>query len=234
MGEVKNEINKLFEIMYESPTGPLAFTVSIVFFFLYMILQLIELNTFVKNMDILDPSKTTRGTFVYVYLVGYYSFIFKIFIQLFTVVVLLTIIVWVIVGVTHIFKTSHNSGGAGRGGGRGVAKYNSASEMRGGTDAEIGNKLYDAFTYVFINVMGIILSRNFFMVFFIMIPILILFFTIIFAQFYDRDMILNNDADKTTRIMLTNHNFMMMIITMLSIIGVITMAAYYYFTFIPK
>jgi len=231
MEEAKNEINKLFEIMYKSSSGPLAFTVSIVFFFLYMILQLIELNTFVKSMEILDPTKTTRGTFVYVYLVGYFSFIFKIFIQLFTVVVLLTIIVWIIVGVTHIFKTSQSGGKVV--GGKG---YNSASEMKGGTDAVILTKLQDAFTYVFINVMGIILSHNFFMIFFIMIPILILFFTIMFAQFYDRDMLLNNnaDADKSTRIMLTNHNFMMMIITMLSTLGVIILAGYYYLTVIPK
>ena len=209
-----------FMIMYKELPGEMnptiAFTVSLVFFFLYMILQLIELNTFIKNMEVLDVTKTTRGTLVYVYLVGYFSFMFKLFLQLFTVVILLTLIFWIIMGICHIWTHSQSGG----------KLYNSAAEMKGGSGIE--QVLQKWAGRAFTNVMGVVLINNFFLVFFIIIPLLLLFFIIIFAQFYNRDMIIDNDSDKSTRIMLTNHNFMMMIITMLIVFGIIILASQYY------
>lgn len=213
---------KFTDMMYKPNMG-IAFTISLILFFLYMILQLIELNTFIKSMDILDVTKTTRGTLVYTYLLGYFVFIFKLFIQLFTIVVIVTVIFWIIIGVFHIFTSVNQSGG-----------YTSAAAMRGGEAENLTKKLQNAVIKVFANVMGIVLLKNFFIIFFVVIPLIILFFTLIFSQFYDRDIIIEKDEANATRITLTNHNFMIMLITIISVFGVLILAMDYYFLLINR
>ena len=213
---------KFTDMMYKPNMG-IAFTISLILFFLYMILQLIELNTFIKSMDILDVTKTTRGTLVYTYLLGYFVFIFKLFLQLFTIVIIVTLIFWIIIGVFHIFTSVNQSGG-----------YTSAAAMRGGEAENLTKKLQNAVIKVFANVMGIILLKNFFIIFFVVIPLIILFFTLIFSQFYDRDIIIEKDEANATRITLTNHNFMIMLITIISVFGVLILAMDYYFSLINR
>jgi hypothetical protein len=213
---------KFTDMMYKPNMG-IAFTISLILFFLYMILQLIELNTFIKSMDILDVTKTTRGTLVYTYLLGYFVFIFKLFLQLFTIVIIVTLIFWIIIGVFHIFTSVNQSGG-----------YTSAAAMRGGEAENLTKKLQNAVIKVFANVMGIILLKNFFIIFFVVIPLIILFFTLIFSQFYDRDIIIEKDEANATRITLTNHNFMIMLITIISVFCVLILAMDYYFSLINR
>jgi hypothetical protein len=214
--------DKFTDIMYKPNMG-IPFTISLILFFLYMILQLIELNTFIKSMDILDVTKTTRSTLVYTYLLGYFVFIFKLFIQLFTIVVIVTVIFWIIIGIFHIFTSINQSGG-----------YNSAAAMRGGEAENLAKKLLNAVIKVITNVMGIVLLNNFFIIFFVVIPLIILFFTLIFSQFYNRDIIIDKDEANATRITLTNHNFMMMLITLISVFGVLILAMDFYYLLINR
>lgn len=208
---------KLHEIinMYKPNMG-IVLAVSLVIFFLYMILQLIEMNTFVKGMDVLDVTKTTRGSLVYTYLVAYFVFFYKLTLNLLTLVVLLTIIMWIIVAMTHMLKSSQEGG------------YSSALELRGGSSSELGSKMKVVALKVVTYVMGTYFLKNFFMIFLVIIPLFILFFTYSFIWFYDRDIIQTKDQDNVARIMATNHNFMILVITTLSVFGILKLVIDYY------
>lgn len=199
------------------PSMVIPFAVSLFVFFLYMILQIIDMNSFVKGMDILDASKTNKGTLVFAYLVGYISFLFKLILQLLTLVVLLTLIFWIIVGMTHMLKDSQSGGG----------NYGSVRELRGGEGGDAGEKMKKVGIKVVTYLMGLFFVKNFFIVFIFIVPVFILFFTIMYAQFYDRDIMRKKDKEKEALIMGTNHNFMIMAITGIIVLSLVMVSVYY-------
>lgn len=192
-----------FKIDMDEDNMIFPFCVSFVFFFLYMILQLIDLNKYIKGLDILDASTTTRMTIITTYAVGYYVFFFKLLLQLFVLVVIVTMIVWIIVVLVNIIKKNQAAGG-----------FASAADLRGGAAMELGAALESSAKGVISYIMGIFFSKhpNFLIIFFIVIPIFILLFTIGFSMFYDKDLIEEKNKDTSSKITLTNHNFMMFVI----------------------
>lgn len=207
--------------MYK-PSMAIPFCISLIVFFAYMILQLIELNTFVKGMDVTDPTKATKSTLVFAYMVGYLSFFFKLLLQMLTLVVLITLIMWLIIGATHMLRDSQEGGG----------NYTSARELHGGESGDVGSKMKSIAIKVVTYVMGVIFLRNFMVIFLFIIPIFLLFFTIMYFQFYDRNSITRRDGDKSTRICMTNHNFMMFMITSLAVFAILSLSITYLFTVI--
>lgn len=199
------------------PSMVIPFAVSLFVFFLYMILQIIDLNSFVKGMDILDANKTNKGTLVFAYIVGYISFLFKLMLQLLTLVVLLTLIFWIIVGMTHMLKDSQSGGGS----------YGSVRELRGGEGGDVGEKMKKVAIKVVTYLMGVFFVKNFFIVFLFIIPVFILFFTIMYVQFYNRDIMRKKDKEKEALIMGTSHNFMMMTITAIIVFSLVMVSVYY-------
>lgn len=201
-----------------SPSMVIPFAVSLFVFFLYMMLQIIDLNSFVKGMEILDASKANKGTLVFAYVAGYISFLFKLMLQLLTLVVLLTLIFWIIVGMTHMLKDSQSGGG----------NYGSVRELRGGEGGDVGEKMKKVAIKVVTYLMGLFFVKNFFIVFVFIVPVFILFFTIMYVQFYDRDIMRKKDKEKEALIMSTNHNFMMMVITAIIVFSVVMVSVYYF------
>lgn len=194
--------------MYAPGMG-FAFTTSLVAFFMYMMLQLIELRSFVQSMDVFDVELTKRSTFLYAHYFGYYVFIFRIIMNLIVLVVLITVIVWLILGMTQIFVGGQSGGGgASYGGG-----YESAAHFRGGNLMTLGDRMQSAALSIGKHILGVLFERNFLMLFFVVNAIFLLFFLIIFVQLYDRDKILDLNQEKKTNIAKTNHNFVLLIIT---------------------
>jgi uncharacterized membrane protein len=182
-----------------------------------MILQIIDLNTFVKGMNVLDVDQTTRGTIVYTYMVGYFVLLFKLLLQLLTLVVLVTLIMWIIVAMTHMLKSNQEGGGS----------YSSAADLRGGESGDIGKKMKAISLKVVTFLMGTLFLKNFFLIFLFIIPMILLIFLIMYSQFYDRNIIIKNDNKNAPRIMNTNHSFIIMIITMLLVFGILILCIYY-------
>lgn len=206
------------------PSMVIPFAVSLFVFFLYMMLQIIDLNSFVKGMDILDASKTNKGTLAFAYIVGYINFLFKLMLQILTLVVLLTLIFWIIVGMTHMLKDSQSGGG----------NYGSVRELRGGEGGDVGEKMKKVAIKVVTYLMGVFFVKNFFVVFLFIIPVFILFFTIMYVQFYDRDIMRKKDKEKEALIMGTNHNFMMMSITAIVVFSLVMVSVYYFMDIIKN
>ena len=199
------------------PSMVIPFAVSLFVFFLYMMLQVIDMNSFVKGMDILDASKSNRASLVFGYLVGYITFFFKLVLQLLTLVVLLTIIFWIIVGMTSMLKDSQSGGG----------NYASVRELRGGEGGDVGEKMKKVAIKVVTYLMGVFFVKNFMIVFLFIVPVFILFFTIMYVQFYNRDIMRKKDKEKEALIMGTNHNFMMMVITAIIVFSLVMVSIYY-------
>lgn len=207
--------------MYKPNKGP-AFCISMVFFFMYMILQLIDLNTFIRGMDVLDVNKTSRTTIIFSYIVGYFYFFIKLTLQLLTLVILVTIIVWAIIGMTHMLVSSQEGG------------FSSAAELRGGSANGLGLKMKNSATTVVEYILGVYFLRHFYLIFLVIIPILLIFFVIMFSQFYDKQIIVKRDQDNVVRIMATNHNFMILVITALVVFAITNLAFDYFFEILKE
>ncbi len=204
--------------MYK-PDMAIPLCISLIVFFLYMMLQLVDLNNFVKGLNVLDVNQTTRGTIIYAYMIGYFTLLFKLLLQLITLVVLVTLIMWIIVAMTHMLKSNQEGGG----------NYSSAAELRGGESGDIGKKMKTIALRVVTYLMGTIFLKNFFLIFLFIIPMILLVFLIGYSQFYDRNIITTNPVDKdyAPRIMNTNHSFIMMVMTMLLVFGILILCIYY-------
>lgn len=211
--------------MYKPGMG-FAYATSLVVFFMYMMLQLIDLNNFVQSMEVTEVEKATRSTLVFAYMVGYFVFFFKLLLNLITLVFLVTIIIWIILGMTQMLVGQEGGGGMHGGGPQ------SAAELRGGSMQDLGKNMAKAAKNVGAHFMGIIFVDNFYFIFTFIIPIFLLFFLIMFVQFYKRDIILENNQDQKTNIALTNHNFMMLMITTLATFGILKISIDYMYKLI--
>ena len=105
--------------------------------------------------------------------------------------------------------------------------FSSAAELRGGASNDLGTKMKMVALKVVTYVMGVFFLKNFFLIFLIIIPIFLVFFTLMFAQFYDSKIIINNDEDHITNIATTNHNFLIMVITTLVVFGTLSLVIDY-------
>jgi hypothetical protein len=201
----------------------IAFTVSLILFFAYMILELINLNSNIRDMDILNIETTSRATLVYTYVTGYLRFIFKLTMKLLTLGILISIILWIILTIFELL-----------GGGQSGGKYNSAAELRGGSLGELSAKFKNIAVTVIMHIMGTYFLRNFIFIFLVIIPLFLLFFTMMFSQFYDPKIILAKDGVNAPNITETNHNYMIMVITTLVVFGLLKLLIDYVLLFMKN
>ena len=227
MDQLKEQIRQT--IYDTNGTGPYAFYTSLIFFFLYLILQLIDVNSFVKTFDILEVSKTSRTTIVFSYMIAYFYMFVKLILQLLTIVIIMTLIVWVFIAMKSMIGGGDSSGNGG-----GVRKATSAAEFLGGQANSLQDKFIGAILEIFKWILGAVFLNNFMLIFFIIIPILFLFFLICYVQFYDRKIIIEKDYGKEQLISTTNHNFLMMVMTTMCVFGLLTLTIDYSFEIMNK
>jgi hypothetical protein len=135
-----------------------------------------------------------------------------------TLVVITTLIVWLLIGAANMLKSSQSGGG----------EYNSARELRGGESGNIGEQMKMWGIRVATHLMGTIFLKNFFLTFIFIVPFFLLIFAIMYAQFYDRGVIIQRDVEYSKRIMETNHNFMFLVITTLVVFAILWLLLVYF------
>lgn len=182
-----------------------ALAVSMTTFFLVMILQSIEMNTFVKGMGIIEIERLKKTSIVFAYIFGYYYMFFKIILALFVVYGLINVIGWAIFGIVHMFTGGDQGGGA----------MLSAAHLLAGGGAELGEKMKNLAKKTAVYFFGILFLRKSMLSFLFIMPMVVLTFVIMFVSYLDKNIVEDRHQEEMTRIATTNHNFIVYIITTL-------------------
>lgn len=188
--------------MYK-PSSLMPFILSALLFLLYGIINLIEMNGYILNFNVIDVDKLTRITMIYIYMAGYYMFILKLVVYLITLYIL-TLIVRIIVAtiIRTIIPGIKISG----------IKSGGANEIQYGAAMEGQNKLLDAAIINMRWLLSFILSSSFIILFLIIIPLFLFVVLFTYSKFYNQDNIKNENRNEAPKIMLTHHNFLVYLI----------------------
>ena len=184
-----------------------AFLVSAVLFLLYGIINLIDINGYIKNFNILDVDSVARGTMVYAYVSGYFMFVLKVVIALITLFILTLIIRIAVSTVIRIFTPQKQSGGA-------------AAIMRGAA-VDTSNKVAEAVTANMRWLLSFMTSPTFLIIFLVIIPIFFLFVLLAYSRFYNQENIKAENMNEAPKIMTTHHNFLVFVMSSLFAIAFI-------------
>jgi hypothetical protein len=184
-----------------------AFLLSAVLFLLYSIINLIDINGYIKNYNILDVDSVSRGTMVYAYMSGYFMFVLKVVIALVTLFILTLIIRIAVATVIRIFTPKKQSGGAS------IIMQGAASDMT--------NKVAEAVTSNMRYLLAFITSPSFIVIFLVIVPIFLFFALLGYSRFYNQEHIKQENSNEAPRIMTTHHNFLLFLISSLFTIGFI-------------
>lgn len=188
-----------------SPSFLKAFMLSSLLFLLYGIINLIDANGYILNFNVLDVDVTSRGLMVYAYLSGYYMLILKIVIALITLFVLTLIIRVAVATVIRIFTPSQNGGGA--------------YAIMQGASFDVSNKVAEAVMGNMRYLLSFVTSTTFITIFLVIIPLFMFFVLMSYSRFYNQNVIKSENMNDAPRIMLTNHYFLMFIISSLFAVG---------------
>ncbi len=179
-----------------------AFMVSATLFLLYSIINLIDLNGYIKEFNILDVASTPRGRFVFAYMGGYFMFILKVVLALLTLFILLLIIRIAVSTLIYVFtaiKKEKQVGGAGP----------LASKLA----ADVMNKVQEAVSSNMRWLLGFITCKPFIIIFLVIVPIFLFFVLLAYSMFYNPEHIQEVNMTEAPRIMLTHHGFFMFLIS---------------------
>jgi len=177
-----------------------------ILFLLYSVINLIEMNGYIKNFNILDVSTCNRGTIIYAYLAGYYMFLLKVIIALVTLFILTLIIRIAISTIVNIFTTKPESQSGG------------ASQIQKGA-AESANLMKVEVVRTNLKyILGFAILKTFVILFLIFIPLFLFFALFAYSRFFNQQHIIRDNNNEAPKIMLTHHNFLIYLIVCLFII----------------
>lgn len=187
-----------------------AFFVSATLFLLYSVINLIEMDKFIKDFNILDIAQTPRGRFIYSYVSGYFMFVLKVILSLVTLFILLLIIRIAVAALIFVFtaiKKKKQEGGA--------------SAIADALKKAVMDKVEQAVTSNMRILLGFVTSKPFIIIFLVIVPIFLFFVTLAYSMFYNPEHIQQVNNNESGRIMWTHHGFMMILISSIVLIAFI-------------
>lgn len=225
-GDVQGKAEKALDNvinLYKNETLPkIAFGISILLFTLYLILNLIDINTFIKGLNIMSPDTCTRSTMVFAYIGGYFMLFLKIILALLTMFVMLCIGTVLIVMILGVVK----KGGAEQSGGY--------LNMVGASDSSIYGTIIKWVKRVTQVILGFFTVQEFIITFMVVLPLFMWMALIAISRYYDSKRLINDqDPEKTQNVMSTNHDFIFFFMVSLIVIGMLYIV-FNYFSHIPK
>jgi hypothetical protein len=189
-----------------SPTALMAVMLSATLFLLYSIINLIDMNGYIKNFNILDVGTYDRGTMIYAYIAGYYMFLLKVIIALITLFILTLILRITVSTIMDVFtqKSNLQSGGA--------------AQIQAGAAESVNLMKNEVVRSNLKYILGFTILKSFVILFLIIIPLFLFFALFAYTKFYDQEQVQNHDKNNAPKIMLTHHNFLIYLIVSLFII----------------
>ena len=180
-----------------------------ILFFLYGIIQLIKLNSeLIREHNILDVEYVNPGYFIYTYLFSYVNFIIKIITSMF-VLFLLILVIRIAYGVIiNIFTTLKSDGSEGTEVSEGVVETGKSSSINPIVETIKANLMW---------IGGFVLNMYFGIIYLVLIPSFLLIVLFVLSKFYDHAGI--KVERRKTDIMNTQHNYMVLFMTLLFVIG---------------
>lgn len=204
----KNGFMGLINMYNEERSYKIPISISAIIFFFTMVIQSIEMSTYIKSMGILEIDRLKKSSIVFAYLSGYYTMFFKMILSIFVIYALLNVIGWVIIGITHLFSGGQSGGGGAI----------SAAHLLAGGGAEVGQKIRSCAIETAVYFFGLIFLKNAILFFSLIIPLVIMSFVLMFTMYLKKDIIEERHEEERTRIVSTNHNLMVYIIVTLFVI----------------
>jgi len=189
-----------------SATALMAVMLSATLFLLYSVINLIDMNGYIKNFNVLDVGTYDKGTMIYAYIAGYYMFLLKVIIALVTLFILTLILRVAVSTIVDVFTPKPNSQSGG------------AAEIHAGA-AESANLMKNEVVRSNLKyILGFTILKSFVILFLILIPLFLFFTLFAYSKFYNQQHVQNNNKDNAPKIMLTHHNFLIYLIVCLFII----------------
>jgi len=204
-----------------------AFMVASLFFFLYGVQTLMDINDYFKESGITDISTVNRATIVYSYMAGYYVYILRLLLALITIFILILIIRIVIATIISIFN---RNGGQEGGGSKG--QEGGAQAIMAGAAADSSNIVAKAIDVNMRWILGFIVCPIFLVMFLIVIPLFLFTFLMVYVFFFDKAIVIS-EQQKSTQIMITHRNFLMFVMTSLLFMCFVY-CIYYFFKMVAK
>lgn len=180
------------------PYSLLPFMLGSLLFLLYGILNIIDMNEYILNFNVIDIDQITRSGIIYAYLAGYYIFILKVIIALLTLFILTLIIRIIVATITSIFISRAQEGGADQ------IKYMASNKFK--------QHLHETICANMKWLLSFIINETFIILFLVIIPLFLLFVLLAYSHFYNKENIKNENQSEAPKIMLTNHNFLVYLI----------------------
>jgi len=184
--------------LYKPQTMPMIyFSISVFLFILYLIINLIDINTFIKELNIMIPDTCTRGSIVFAYLGGYFMLFLKIILALLTLFVITSAIRVLVVIIIGVFKKSSD---IEQSGGGYLAMVGASNEQ---TYKNIIRTIKDNTQLI----LGFFTVSKFIPTFFVVLPVFLCLTLILISYYYDqKKLIEEKDAQNVQNIMNTNHD----------------------------
>lgn len=185
-----------------SPSALMAVMLSGTLFLLYSVINLIDMNGYIKDFNILDVGTCTRATMIYAYIAGYYMFLLKVIIALVTLFILTLIIRIAVSTIIDIFAPKPGQAGG-------------AAAIHAGAIASANLMSVEVVRSNLKYILGYITLRTFVILFLVIIPIFLFFAIFAYSKFYNQEHIQSENNNEAPKIMSTHHNFLIYLIVSL-------------------
>lgn len=175
--------------------------ISSILFILYSIINLLDLNQYVDNFNILDQNQCMRSTMIYGYIAGYYISILKTIIMLFIIFILISIICFLVISIKNIYSDDQQT------------------------------NIFNIFNcQISRYIMGFIHQNiHFVSLFIILLPLFLLFAIFIYTRTYNQNNVINNnEPNEQINIMKTHKKFIIFLIVSLFITALLYNLYYLY------
>jgi hypothetical protein len=185
-----------------SPSALMAVMLSGTLFLLYSVINLIDMNGYIKNFNILDVGTSTRAMMIYAYISGYYMFLLKVVIALVTLFILTLIIRIAVSTIIDIFSNKKDQSGG-------------AAEIHAGAIASAHLMSVEVVRSNLKYILGYITLNTFVILYLIIIPVFLFFGIFAYLKFYNQEHVQSENNNEAPRIMATHHNFLVYLIVSL-------------------
>lgn len=205
-----------------NPKYRVAFIVSIIIFILFFISQSLDFHKVLMEFGAGEVMR--KGRFVYIYLAGYFIFIIKFLLAIFFIFILCAMIATVLILLIGLIKKKMPSAAE-------MGSFKGGAEVTENMKSDTYRRIEYTFRVIAAYIFGFVTLKQFMLVFLVCIPLFLFFYYLYYALIIYKPKIINEEQkDKMSPIMNTNHHFTFFLFVSMAVISILYLIYVYKYT----
>lgn len=205
-----------------NPKYRVAFIISIIIFILFFISQSLDFHKVLMDFGAGEAMRKAR--FVYIYLAGYFIFIIKFLLAIFFIFILVAMIATILVLLIGLIKKKMPTSAD-------LGNFKGGAEVTEAMKSDTYRRIEYTFRVIAAYVFGFVTLKQFMLVFLVCIPLFLFFYYLFYALIIYKPKVINDEQkDKMSFIMNTNHHYVFFLFTSISVVSILYLIYVYMYT----